>query len=57
MTTARIDPRKAARKRKLVKAVAVAAVGAILALACRALPPEYRSPCETVIKICTTGGL
>jgi hypothetical protein len=45
------------RKRKVKKVVYTAIVGAILAFVCRALPVEYQTPCETVIKICTTGGL
>lgn len=45
------------RKRKVKKVVYTAIVGAILALVCRALPVEYQTPCETVIRICTGGGL
>lgn len=36
------------------KRIAIA-VGAVLALVCHALPPEYQGPCITVLKICTGG--
>lgn len=48
-----METEDAKKKRHRKHAVAVAIFGAILALACRALPPEYHGPCETVIKICT----
>ena len=41
------------RRRKIKRAIRTAIIGAILALVCRALPPEYQGPCETVIKVCT----
>lgn len=37
------------------KAAKAALIGAVLALLCRALPPEYQGPCETVLKLCTGG--
>jgi hypothetical protein len=43
------------RKRKLKQTVKTALIGMLLALGCRALPPEYQGPCETVIKVCTGG--
>lgn len=39
------------RKQKRI----VMLVGAVLALVCHALPPEYQGPCTTVLKICTGG--
>jgi hypothetical protein len=49
------ETKKAARWRKVKRAVRVAVVGAALALGCRALPVEYQSPCETIVKICSGG--
>jgi hypothetical protein len=43
------------RKRKLKRAAKAAVLGAVLALICRALPPEYQVACETVISLCTGG--
>lgn len=48
-----VETKTMARKRKAKHAAVAAVVGAILALLCRALPPEYQGPCETVLKICT----
>ncbi len=48
-----VETKQMARKRKLKKVVKTAVVGVLLALACRALPPDYQGPCETVIKLCT----
>lgn len=53
MTT--IETKAMARRRKLKKVVKTAVIGAVLALVCRALPPEYQGPCETVLKLCTGG--
>jgi hypothetical protein len=41
------------RRRKAKAAVKALVIGAVLGLACRALPSEYQGPCETVLKICT----
>lgn len=43
------------RRRKRKMKIASAVIGAVLALVCRALPPEYQGPCETVLKLCTGG--
>jgi hypothetical protein len=45
------------KRRKRKRALIVAAFGVLLALACRALPSEYQTPCATVIKLCVGGGL
>lgn len=50
-----IETKALARRQKLKKAARAAILGAVLALICRALPPEYQTPCETVIKLCTGG--
>lgn len=50
-----VETKDMVRKRKLKKAVKTVIAGALLALVCRALPPEYQAPCEIVIKICTGG--
>ncbi len=50
-----IETKEMARRRKVHKAVKAALLGAVLALVCRALPPDYQGPCETVVKICTGG--
>jgi hypothetical protein len=43
---------KALQRKRAVKALLL---GAILALACRALPHAYQVPCETLVKLCTGG--
>lgn len=48
-----VETKAMARKRNAKRAVKAAIFGALLALLCRALPTEYRGPCETVIKVCT----
>lgn len=50
-----IETKEMIRRRKVKKMIASAVVGAALALACKALPPEYQGPCETVLHICTGG--
>ena len=50
-----VETKALERRRKLKSAAKAAVVGAVLALFCRALPPEYQGPCETIIKICTGG--
>ncbi len=50
-----VETKEMARRRKMKHAAATAIFGAILALVCRALPPEYQGPCETIIKICSGG--
>lgn len=52
-----VETKAMLRKRQMKKAGKAALIGAILALLCRALPPEYQGPCETILKICTAGGL
>lgn len=42
-------------KKKVRRALIAAALGAALALACKALPPDYQGPCEIVINVCTGG--
>lgn len=42
-----------AQKRRLKFAVAIA--GAVLAVVCKALPPDYQGPCETIVHVCTGG--
>jgi len=41
------------RRRKAKQAAFAAALGALLALLCHALPVEYQSPCRVVVHICT----
>lgn len=50
-----VETKSIVRKRQMKKAAKAAIIGAVLALLCRALPPEYQGPCETVIKLCTGG--
>lgn len=40
------DEEKRARRNKRIL---VAIVGVVLALACRALPPEYQNPCQIIV--------
>jgi hypothetical protein len=42
-------------KKKIKRAIVTAIVAALLALGCKALPEDYRGPCQTVINICTGG--
>lgn len=49
----KVETKEMIRKRQIKRATRAAIIGAVLALLCRALPPEYHGPCETVIKICT----
>jgi hypothetical protein len=48
-----VETKALERQRKLKRAAKAAVIGAILALACRALPVEYQHPCEVIIKVCT----
>jgi hypothetical protein len=48
-----VETKALERQRKLKRAAKAAVIGAILALACRALPAEYQHPCEVIIKVCT----
>lgn len=41
------------QQRKYIRRAALA--GAVLALLCAALPPEYREPCRVLAAICTGG--
>ena len=50
-----VETKEMIRKRKRKQAAYAAIFGAILALACRALPPDYQGPCETVVRLCTGG--
>ena len=43
--------KKARRRKKWIAAL----IGVALALACQALPPDYRVPCQTVVQLCTGG--
>ncbi len=42
-------------KNKIKRAVITAAIGVLLALACSALPDDYRGPCEILVNLCTGG--
>lgn len=50
-----IETKEMVRRRKMKRAIKSAIIGAVLALACKALPVEYQGPCETVIHLCTGG--
>ncbi len=50
-----VETKAMIRKHQVKQAGKAAIIGAVLALLCRMLPPEYHGPCETVIKICTGG--
>lgn len=52
MTTPETPAESERRKRRLFIA---AIAGVLLALACRALPPEYQKPCATIVHLCTGG--
>lgn len=43
------------RRRKIKRAIITAIVAALLALGCKALPADYRKPCELIVGICTGG--
>lgn len=48
-----VETKAMERKRHAKQAAKAALLGALLALLCRALPPQYQGPCETIIKVCT----
>jgi hypothetical protein len=48
-----VETKEMIRKRQIKRAIRTAILGALVAIVCRALPPEYQGPCETVIKICS----
>lgn len=47
---------KAASQRAVKPMKWAALVGAVLALACHLVPPDYRAVCEVLASICTGGG-
>lgn len=50
-----VETKAMIKKRQMKRAARVALIGAVLALVCRMLPPEYHGPCETIVHICTGG--
>lgn len=32
-------------------------VGMLLALVCKSLPPDYRTACDAIVSLCTSGSL
>lgn len=50
-----VETKDQIRRRKMKRAITAAVIGAVLALACKALPAEYQGPCETVLHVCTGG--